>query len=139
MFSRARTADEAIDELEVWLSTLPGEFSVDVYPLADQYEVKIAGSLISSTCRLTATIVITEPDDEIDVPEYRFDLRQPDGTLVWRHDCHPGHASDPGMTGPQHLHVLRGAGEVRLPEDRRTLESIREALVLANQQRAPEG
>src|SRR5690606_8065423 len=97
------------------------------------------GSLISSRCRLTATIVITESDDDLDVPEYRFDLRQPDGALVWRHDCHPGHASDPGMTGPQHLHVLRGAGEVRLPEGRRTLELIREALVLANQQLAPEG
>lgn len=115
MFSRARTVDEAIDELEVWLSTLPGEFVLDVYSLADEYEMKVSGSLISSTCGLTATIVITGPGDEIDVPEYRFDLRQPDGTLVWRHDCHPGHTSEPGMTGPQHLHVLRGAAEVRLP------------------------
>ena len=132
MFAWARTPDEAVDELATWAASLPGDFGLDVHPHGELDELRLTGTLVSSGCRLSATLYIVATVDGIGVPQYRFDLRTPDDDLVWRHDCHPGHTTEPGMTGEQHQHLIRSGAEVRVPDDFQTLASIREALVSAN-------
>lgn len=136
MFGWATTIDEAIIEIGRWAASLPGDFPVGAADRDDGVtEVTVIGMLISSGLRLSAWIHIAEGQGQIEVCSYRFDVR--DGaSLVWRHDCHPGHEEEPNMTGPEHQHVRVGLTERRIPARPQTLETLRVLLVKTNIQHA---
>lgn len=101
----------------------------------DITEVTANGVLISSDVRLSGSLQLFEGDGTVDVRSYRFDVRN-GPSLVWRHDCHPGHEHEPRMTGPEHQHVRIGRTERRIPARPQTLESLRAKLVGTNLQHA---
>lgn len=129
MFRASSSIEDAIDEIATWADSLPGDFAVDVTEHDDLTIIDVAGALVSSGLRLQATLLV---DAQVSVAEYRFDLRHPDGRLLWRQDRHPGHERAPGMRGPEHVHLVEKAGEVREPADPVELSSLREQLVQAN-------
>ena len=132
MFEWASTIDEALVEISRWATSLPGDFPVDAADRDDGItEVTITGTLISSGVRLSASVHLTEGDNAVDIPSYRFEVR--DGTsLVWRHDRYAGHEDEPNMTGPEHQHVRLGNAERRIPARPQTLETLRVKLVRTN-------
>jgi hypothetical protein len=123
VFERARTLEEAVDEIETWADSLPGDFSVSVTSYDDSAVLDVDGSLIASALLVHVSI---RAGSDATVEEYRFHVQTPDGQLVWREDCHSGHEHERGMHGPEHAHRPRGSGEVRRPAKPATLESIRE-------------
>lgn len=109
---------------------MPGDFVVDVTDHPRATVIRVTGQLIPTGFDVSLTLHI---GDRAAVPEYRVDVRD-DGALVWRHDRHLGHETEPAMRGREHLHVPSGASEKRRPADPQTLESIRMALVRTNQE-----
>ena len=102
-----------------------GDFPLDATDRDDGIaEVTVNGVLLSSGIRLSGTLQLLEGDGTVDVRDYRFDVRN-GASLVWRHDRHPGHEHEPGMTGPEHQHVRLGGIEKRMPTGPQTLESLR--------------
>jgi hypothetical protein len=138
LFERTTTIDGALVEIGRWASSLPGDFPVDAADRDDGItDVTVNGALLSSSIRLSGTLHLFEGDGSVDVRSYRFDVRY-GTTLVRRHDCHPGHEHEPGMTGPEHQHVRIGHTDRRIPARPQTLESLRVKLVRANLQHAAE-
>ncbi len=130
MFERATTIDEAIDEAAVWAASLPGDFIIDVTDHPRDTVIRVTGRLIPSELDVSLTLHL---DDRAAAAQYRVDVRD-DDALVWLHDRHLGHETEPAMRGPEHLHVPSGATEKRRPADPQTLESVRVALVRTNQE-----
>lgn len=132
MFERATTIDGSLVEIGRWASSLPDDFPVDA---ADRdngiTEVTVNGVLLSSGIQLSGTLQLVEGDGTVDVRSYRFDVRN-GPILVWRHDCHPGHEHEAGMTGLEHQHIRVGRLEKRIPARRQTLKSLRAKLVGTN-------
>jgi hypothetical protein len=138
LFEWVTTIDEALVEIGRWASSMPGDFPVDAAGHDDGItEVTVNGVLLSSGIRLSGTLHLFEGDGRVDVRSYRFDVRY-GTTLVWRHDCHPGHEHEPDMTGPEHQHVRVGHTDRGIPAKPQTLESLRVRLVRANLQHAAE-
>ena len=129
MFQSAHNSDEAIDEVVRWADSLPGEFAVDVTDYDDGLLIEVRGTLLSSGLSLAALLRL---GDELDVPQYRFHLQHDDGRLLWRRDRHPGHAHEPGMTGPEHVHRVVGGREVRRPSGPVELATIPAQIITAN-------
>ena len=132
MFERATTIDGSLVEIGRWASSLPDDFPVDA---ADRdngiTEVTVNGVLLSSGIQLSGTLQLVEGDGTVDVRSYRFDVRN-GPILVWRHDCHPGHEHEAGMTGLEHQHIRVGRLEKRIPARRQTLKPLRAKLVGTN-------
>lgn len=133
MFRSSTTVDEALDEIVGWADSLPGDFSIDVIDHDDATTIELHGALISSAVEVRASLLLAA---DASVLEYRFDVRQPNGGLLWRHDRHLGHEDDPGMRGREHLHEVRAGEEVRLPTDPVDLTAVRALLVQTNLDRA---
>lgn len=132
MFERAENIDDAIDEVQLLASSLPGDFTVNVTDYSDVTVVEARGTLISSGCDVEIDLRVAPSIGDIAVPSYRISVRR-DGALVWRADRHTGHEDAPGMGGrPEHRHELAEGVEVRAPDEAQTLETIRRALVTTN-------
>lgn len=132
MFERAITIDDAIDEVRLLASSLPGDFTVNVIDYHDQTVIQARGTLVSSSCAVEIDIRVTEDPGRIDVASYRIDVRRA-GSLVWRADKHTGHEDAPGMGGrPEHRHVTVNDVERRVPDTPQTLQSIQRSLVSTN-------
>lgn len=134
MFRSARDVDGAIDEIGRWADSLPGDFAIEVTDYADGAVIAVTGLLMSSGLALRAWVHL---DESALVHQYRFHVQDSGGQLVWRQDNHPGHETDPGMRGPEHVHRLRDGEEVRVPADPVDLVVIRDALIQANVEHAP--
>lgn len=132
MFERASTIDDAIDEVRLLASSLPGDFTVNVVGYHDQTAIQARGTLVSSSCAVEIDLRVTENAGRIDVSSYRVDVRRA-GSLVWRADKHTGHEDASGMGGrPEHRHVTVNGVERRIPDTAQTLQSIQRSLVSTN-------
>jgi hypothetical protein len=132
MFERAADIDQAIDEVALLASSLPGDFDVGATDYDDLTIVTVRGRLIPSGCDVEIDLRLVETVHGVDVPEYRVSVRR-NGRLLWRADRHSGHESDPAMRGrSEHRHVRVRGAERRVPDTPQTLESIRRQIVATN-------
>jgi ribosome-associated toxin RatA of RatAB toxin-antitoxin module len=56
VFGRARTLEDAVEEVETWPDSLPGDFSVNVTSYDDSSVIAVDGSLIASAVVVHASI-----------------------------------------------------------------------------------
>lgn len=129
MFDSARNIDEAIDEVVRWAGALPGDFAAGVTTYDEATVIAVHGTLMPSRLAVRARLAVR---NDLTVERYRFHLQQEEGSLVWRHDRHPGHEYEPGMRGLAHLHRGGSEGERLVPDDGVDLARIADELVRAN-------